>query len=98
MAERYWQKEIETASREEIRKIQDERLVKTVKHVYQNVEMYRKRMDEAGIKPEDIKSASDLSKLPFTTKQDLRDNYPYGLFAVPTKDVCTAAITPASRH
>lgn len=87
MAERYWQKEIETASREEIRAIQDERLVKTVKHVYDNVEMYRKRMDEAGIRPEDIKSVDDLKKLPFTTKQDLRDNYPYGLFAVPTKDV-----------
>lgn len=87
MAERYWQKEIETASREEIKAIQDERLVKTVKHVYDNVEMYRKRMDEAGIKPEDIKSIDDLKKLPFTTKQDLRDNYPYGLFAVPIKDV-----------
>ncbi|MBE6734605.1 MAG: phenylacetate--CoA ligase [Ruminococcaceae bacterium] len=87
MAERYWQKEIETASREEIRAIQDERLVKTVKHVYDNVEMYRKRMDEAGIRPEDIKSVDDLKKLPFTTKQDLRDYYPYGLFAVPTKDV-----------
>ena len=87
MAERYWQKEIETASREEIRAIQDERLVKTVKHVYDNVEMYRKRMDEAGIRPEDIRTVDDLKKLPFTTKQDLRDYYPYGLFAVPTKDV-----------
>ena len=87
MAERYWQKEIETASREEIKKIQDERLVKTIKHVYENVEMYRQRMDEAGIKPEDIKGTEDLHKLPFTTKQDLRDYYPYGLFAVPQKDV-----------
>ena len=87
MAERYWQKEIETASREEIRAIQNERLVKTVKHVYENVEMYRNRMDEAGIKPEDIKSVDDLRKLPFTTKQDLRDYYPYGLFATPLKDV-----------
>ena len=87
MAERYWQKEIETASREEIKKIQDERLVKTVKHVYENVEMYRKRMDEAGISPDDIKGAEDLYKLPFTTKQDLRDYYPYGLFATPLKDV-----------
>lgn len=87
MAERYWQKEIETASREEIRAIQDERLVKTVKHVYDNVEMYRKRMDEAGVRPEDIRTVDDLKKLPFTTKQDLRDYYPYGLFAVPTKDV-----------
>ena len=87
MAERYWQKEIETASREEIRAIQNERLVKTIKHVYENVEMYRQRMDEAGLKPEDIKSVDDLHKLPFTTKQDLRDYYPYGLFAVPQKDV-----------
>jgi len=87
MAERYWQKEIETASREEIRAIQNERLVKTIKHVYENVEMYRQRMDEAGISPEDIKSVDDLHKLPFTTKQDLRDYYPYGLFATPLKDV-----------
>ena len=87
MAERYWQKEIETASREDIRAIQNERLVKTVKHVYENVEMYRNRMDEAGIRPEDIKSVDDLRKLPFTTKQDLRDYYPYGLFATPLKDV-----------
>ena len=87
MAERYWQKEIETASREEIRAIQNERLIKTIKHVYDNVEMYRNRMDEAGIKPEDIKSVDDLKKLPFTTKQDLRDYYPYGLFATPLKDV-----------
>ncbi|MBQ1978181.1 MAG: phenylacetate--CoA ligase, partial [Ruminococcus sp.] len=87
MAERYWQKEIETASREEIKAIQDERLVKTIKHVYENVEMYRKRMDEAGISPDDIKGVEDLHKLPFTTKQDLRDYYPYGLFATPLKDV-----------
>lgn len=87
MAERYWQKEIETASREQIRAWQDERLVKTVKHVYDNVQMYRERMDAAGLKPEDIKSIDDLKKLPFTTKQDLRDYYPYGLFAVPQKDV-----------
>ena len=87
MAERYWQKEIETATREEIRDIQNERLIKTIKHVYDNVEMYRQRMDEAGIKPEDIKSVDDLKKLPFTTKQDLRDYYPYGLFATPLKDV-----------
>jgi hypothetical protein len=87
MAERYWQKEIETASREEIKAIQDERLVKTIKHVYANVEMYRQRMDEAGISPDDIKGVEDLHKLPFTTKQDLRDYYPYGLFAVPQKDV-----------
>ena len=87
MAEKYWQKEIETASREEIREIQNQRLVKTIKHVYENVEPYRKRMEEAGLTPNDIKSVDDLKKLPFTVKQDLRDYYPYGLFAVPMKDV-----------
>ncbi|MDO5123228.1 MAG: phenylacetate--CoA ligase [Eubacteriales bacterium] len=87
MAERYWQEEIECASREQITQWQNERLVKTVKHVYDNVELYRKRMDEAGVKPEDIKSIDDLKKLPFTYKQDLRDEYPYGLFATPLKDV-----------
>ncbi len=87
MAQRYWQEEIETASREQIREWQSERLQKTVKHVYDNVKLYRDRMDEAGVKPEDIKSVDDLKKLPFTYKQDLRDAYPYGLFAVPTKDV-----------
>ncbi len=87
MAERYWQKEIETASREQIREWQSERLVKTVRHVYDNVELYRKRMDEAGVRPEDIRSVDDLKKLPFTYKQDLRDAYPYGLFAVPMSEV-----------
>ncbi len=84
---KYFQPEIETASPEQIRAWQDERLVKTVKHVYENVEHYRKRMDAAGIKPEDIKSADDLKKLPFTYKQDLRDTYPYGMMAVPMTDV-----------
>ena len=76
-----WAKE-ETLPRNEIERIQTERLLKLVPYVYNNVEPYRKKMDEAGIKPEDIKSLSDLKKLPFTTKQDFRDNYPYGLFAV----------------
>lgn len=83
----YFNKEIETANRETLEKIQSERLVNTVKRVYDNVELYRKRMDEAGIKPEDIKSVKDLSKLPFTYKQDLRDTYPYGMFACPMKEV-----------
>ena len=82
----YYQKEIETASREQIRKWQDERLVKQVKHVYDNVEYYRKKMDEKGVKPEDIKSVDDLHKLPFLTKDDLRDAYPYGLLAKPLSD------------
>ncbi len=84
---KYFNEAVETASREELEKIQSERLIKTVKRVYDNVPAYRAKMDEAGIKPEDIKSVADLSKLPFTYKQDLRDNYPYGLFATPMKDV-----------
>ena len=81
-----WSKE-ETLSREEIRKIQLERLQETVSRVYEKVEPYRKKMDEAGIKPEDIKSLDDLKRLPFVTKQDMRDNYPFGLFAVPKTDL-----------
>ncbi len=87
MEERYWQKEIETASREQIEAWQSERLVSTVKRVYENVPYYRDMMDKAGVKPEDIKSREDIVKLPFTCKQDLRDTYPYGLFAVPLKEV-----------
>lgn len=82
----YFQPEIETASQEQIRAWQDERLVKQVKHVYDNVAMYRERIDELGIKPEDIKGVEDLHKLPFTTKDDLRDQYPYGLLAKPLSD------------
>ncbi|MBQ7012225.1 MAG: phenylacetate--CoA ligase [Clostridia bacterium] len=87
MEERYWQKEIETAPREQIEAWQSERLIDTVKRVYENVPYYRDMMDKAGVKPEDIKSRDDIVKLPFTCKQDLRDTYPYGLFAVPLKDV-----------
>lgn len=77
-----WSKE-ETLSRKEIEKIQLERLQETVHRVYNNVKPYRDKMDNAGVKPEDIKTLKDLSKLPFVTKQDMRDNYPFGLFAVP---------------
>ena len=77
-----WSKE-ETLPREEIEKIQLERLQETVCRVYEKVAPYRKKMDEVGIKPEDIKTLKDLAKLPFVTKQDMRDNYPFGLFAVP---------------
>lgn len=83
----YYQPEIECASREKLREIQSERLVKMVKSCYENVPFYKKKFDEMGIKPEDIKSIDDISKLPFTYKQDLRDNYPFGLFAVPEEDV-----------
>ncbi len=81
-----WSKN-ETLPRSEIEKIQLERLQETVHRVYEKVLPYRKKMDEAGVKPEDIKTLRDLAKLPFTTKADLRDNYPFGLFAVPRKDL-----------
>ena len=81
-----WAKE-ETLPREEIEKIQLERLQETVNRVYEKVEPYRRKMDEAGVKPDDIKSLSDLKKLPFVTKQDMRDNYPFGLFAVPKDEL-----------
>lgn len=77
----------ETIPREELLKLQSERLVRTVKHVYDNVSFYKKKFDDSGIKPSDIMGMQDLSKLPFTTKGDMRDNYPYGLFAVPMKDL-----------
>ena len=83
---KYFQPEIECASQEQIRAWQDERLVQQVKHVYNNVEMYRQRMDEMGVKPEDIKGREDLHKLPFITKDDLRDQYPYGLVAKPLSE------------
>ena len=83
---RYFQPEIECASREEIRKIQSERLVKQVQNVWDNVPMYRKRMEEKGLTPEDIKSVDDLHKLPFIEKDDLRNEYPYGLLARPLSE------------
>ena len=83
----YFQKEAECMPREEIKRIQSERLVWQVARMYDRVELFRKRMDEKGLKPEDIKSIDDLSKLPFSYKQDLRDYYPYGLFAEPLKNI-----------
>ena len=84
--ERYYQKEIECAAPEKIRELQNERLVKQVKHVWDNVPYYRKKMEEKGVTPDDIKSVDDLHKLPFLSKADLRDAYPYGLLAAPLKD------------
>jgi len=84
--ERYYQKEIECASREEIRKIQSERLIKQVQHVWDNVPFYRKKMEAKGLTPADIKSVDDLHKLPFITKNDLKDQYPYGLLGKPLKE------------
>ena len=86
MEHNYYQKDIETMSREDMKKIQSEKLVAQVKHVYENVEYYRKLMDEKGVKPEDIKSIDDISKLPFLSKADLRDAYPYGLLAKPLSE------------
>ena len=83
----YYKPEIECAPRSELEALQSYRLSRTVRRVYENVAPYRKKMDEAGVKPEDIKSIADLQKLPFTVKQDLRDYYPYGMFASPMKDV-----------
>ena len=77
-----WSKE-ETLSRKEIEELQLERLKETVTRVYEKVQPYRLKMQEKGVKPEDIKTLKDLSKLPFVTKQDMRDTYPFGLFAVP---------------
>ena len=81
MPKKYFQQEAETMPVEEIKKIQDEKLVKQVKYVYDNVKYYRDLMDEKGVKPEDIKSTADLHKLPFLKKDDLREAYPYGLLA-----------------
>jgi len=83
----YYQPHIETASREEIVKLQTERLIAQVKRVYERVPFYREKMDRAGVTPEDIRELSDLARLPFNYKQDLRDTYPYGMFATPLKDV-----------
>ena len=82
-----WNPEKECMSREDLRKLQSERLVKIVKHAYDNVPMYRERMDALGVKPEDIKNIDDIVKLPFTTKKDLRDYYPDSLFAVPRSEI-----------
>ena len=83
----YWQKETETMPREELVKLQGERLCWQVKRMYERIELFRNRMDELGLKPEDIKGVEDLHKLPFSYKQDLRDYYPYGLFAVPMSEI-----------
>lgn len=84
--ERYYQPEIECASREQICQWQSERLVKQVRNVWDNVPMYRKRMEEMGVSPDDIQSVDDLHKLPFITKDDLREEYPYGLLARPLSE------------
>lgn len=82
-----WQEKIETMPREELEALQSERLRNQVKRMYERVELFRNRMDELGLKPEDIKGIEDLHKLPFSYKQDLRDYYPYGLFAEPMENI-----------
>jgi phenylacetate-CoA ligase len=82
-----WNEKIECASREEMRIIQSERLCETVNRIYHNVPAYRKKMQEVGLTAYDIHDISDLHKLPFTVKTDLRDNYPYGLFTVPMSEI-----------
>lgn len=83
----FFDAKIEQMGREEMRKLQLERLQWSVKYSYNNVPLYKKRFDEAQIKPQDIKTLEDIAKLPFTIKSDLRDNYPYGLLAVPMDDI-----------
>ena len=82
-----WNPTFECMTREDMRRCQSRRLTDMVERIYHNVPFYRNKMQEIGIHPEDIQSVDDLSKLPFTTKQDLRDNYPYGLFAVPMSEI-----------
>ena len=83
----YWEPDNESMHREELEQLQLERLQATLNRVYGRVPFYRKQLDAAGVAPEDVVSLGDLARLPFTTKADLRDNYPYGLFAVPMREV-----------
>ena len=82
-----WNETKECMSRDEMQVVQSARLVKLVDYVYHNVEFYRKKMQQVGLMPDDIKTIEDIVKLPFTTKDDLRDNYPFGLFAVPNSEI-----------
>lgn len=82
----YFQPEIETMPVDEIKKLQSEKIVRQVKHVYDNVPYYKALMDKMGVKPSDIHGTEDIKKLPFTSKSDLRDTYPYGFLAVPLSD------------
>ena len=86
MEKKYYQPQFETMPEEDLKKLQDEKLVKQVKHVYENVKYYRDLMDAKGVKPEDIKGTEDLHKLPFLKKDDLREAYPYGLLGTDIKD------------
>lgn len=83
----YWNREAECVDRDELRKLQSERLVTTVRHSYENVPAYKHKFDKIGLKPDDIKGIEDLVKIPFTVKTDFRDNYPFGMFAVPMDQI-----------
>lgn len=85
--QKIWDPDAETMSREDLEQLQLERLQSTLNRVYKNVKFYRSRFDELGVEPADIRSRGDLEKIPFTTKDDLRDNYPYGMFALPLREV-----------
>ena len=82
-----WNETKECMSRDEMMTLQSKRLVKTVDRVYHNVEYYRKKMQQVGIEPGDIRGIEDLHKLPYTTNNDLRDTYPFGLFASPRSEI-----------
>jgi len=82
-----WNEKMECAPREEMDAIQTERLIQTVKRIYHNIPAYRSKMQEKGLVPGDIKSIRDITKLPFTNKSDLRDNYPFGMFTVPMSEI-----------
>ena len=82
-----WNEDVETSPRDGLRMLQLERMKHAVRHVYNNVAYYRERCNQVGVKPADLQTLEDLAKFPFTTKQDLRDNYPFGPFAVPLSDV-----------
>ena len=82
-----WEPQYETMPRSQLKKLQLERLKHQVRHAYQQVPFYHTRFQEAGVTPDDIKSLEDITRLPFTNKNDFRDNYPYGLMAVPLSQV-----------
>ena len=83
----FFQKDVETMSRAQLEEIQLERLKYTVQYCYDNVPFYKKKLDDAGVTPDQIKTLDDIRRIPPTTKADLRDNYPFGLFAVPMRDI-----------
>ena len=97
----YYQPEIETMSRKDLEALQLERLQALVKRVYEKIPFYKESFDKAGVKPEDIKTLDDLTKFPFTVKQDMRDAYPFGLFAVPREEVvrvhCSSGTTGTAK-